>query len=122
MNGLKSYTAKELNSLITYLFFSFQISVFEKIDILKKSFETWWAKISSKFPPFRRLEDDLLDIEVDTVILNYLFGFNIPELNDKIENNHQKALNEGEMRLAVEELKVAFDELKEKYEVFVYNP
>lgn len=92
--------------------------VSEKIDKLKRSFESWWAAISLKLPAFRRLEEDLLDIEVDTVIINYLFGFDISELNVQIETGHQKALNKHDMQVAIEELQVTFDELKENNESF----
>ncbi|XP_065925508.1 uncharacterized protein [Magallana gigas] len=92
------------------------ISVSEKVDKLKMSFETWWAGL--KLHAFRRLEQDLLDIEVDTIIINYLFAFNISALNDKIENSHQKALSKQGIQEAFEEIKVTFDELKEENEVF----
>lgn len=80
------------------------------------SFETWWAGL--KLPAFRRLEQDLLDIEVDTIIINYLFAFGISVLNDKIENSHQKALSKQDIQEAFEEINVTFDELKEENEVF----
>lgn len=92
--------------------------VSEKIDKLNRSFESWWAAISLKLPAFRRLEEDLLDIEVDTVIINYLFGFDISELNVQIETGHQKAFNKDDMQVAIEELQVTFDELKENNESF----
>lgn len=80
------------------------------------NFENWRSAIQEGRSGIDNMEETLLEIEADIVILNRLFEFEIPGLENKTEEEgQQKASNVNNMEQTFEELNEMFDELEKNY-------
>lgn len=92
------------------------LSAKDRIRELMINFENWRSAIQEGRSGIDNMEETLLEIEADIVILNRLFEFEIPGLENKTEEEgQQKASNVNNMEQTFEELNEMFDELEKNY-------
>ncbi|XP_052704483.1 uncharacterized protein LOC128180414 isoform X2 [Crassostrea angulata] len=92
------------------------LSAKDRTRELMINFENWRSAIQEGRSGIDNMEETLLEIEADIVILNRLFEFEIPGLENKTEEEgQQKASNVNNMEQTFEELNEMFDELEKNY-------